>query len=284
VLAGRPLSRQYANDSVYVDTAAATAEQEAAANRIIARGFNIVVNESAARRLGFATPAAAVGRQVALPPFSEGLGTSTATIFGVVADTRYRSLREPVEPIAYYDLGFYIWMAVRFDSADPQAVRQRIERVWQRLLPTVPFEASFSDERLARLYDADEARGKTFAAFALLAIVIACLGLFGLAAFTAERRTKEIGIRKVFGARTRDIVKLLAWQFSKPVVIANLIAWPAAWWLMRDWLNGFDARVPLGPGPFLLAGAIALAIALGTVAGHAIRVARLNPIHALRYE
>ena len=118
----------------------------------------------------------------------------------------------------------------------------------------------------------------------LLAVVIACLGLFGLAAFTAERRTKEIGIRKVLGARTRDIVRLLAWQFSKPVIIANLIAWPVAWWVMRDWLNQFDARIDLGPTPFVLAGVLALAIALGTIAGHAIKVARANPIHALRYE
>ena len=109
-------------------------------------------------------------------------------------------------------------------------------------------------------------------------------GRFGLAAFTAERRTKEIGIRKVLGAQTLDIVRLLVWQFSKPVVIANIIAWPVAWWLMRDWLNGFDARVPLGPLPFLLAGGLALAIAIGTVATHAIRIARANPIHALRYE
>ena len=96
---------------------------------------------------------------------------------------------------------------------------------------------------------------ETFAGFAALAVVIACLGLFGLAAFTAERRTKEIGIRKVFGARSRDIVKLLAWQFSKPVIIANLIAWPVAWWVMRDWLNSFDARIDLGPAPFVVAGA-----------------------------
>jgi putative ABC transport system permease protein len=118
----------------------------------------------------------------------------------------------------------------------------------------------------------------------LLAIVIACLGLFGLAAFTAERRTKEIGIRKVFGATVRDIVQLLVWQFSKPVVIANLVAWPVAWWLMRDWLNTFDARIALTPTPFVLAGLLALAIAVGTIASHAIRVARANPIHALRYE
>jgi putative ABC transport system permease protein len=123
-----------------------------------------------------------------------------------------------------------------------------------------------------------------FAAFAILAVVIGCLGLFGLAAFTAARRTKEIGIRKVLGARTLDIVRLLVWQFSRPVLIANLIAWPVAWWLMRDWLNGFDTRIALDPTPFAVAGALTLGIALATVAGHAIRVARTNPINALRYE
>ena len=112
----------------------------------------------------------------------------------------------------------------------------------------------------------EQARSQLFAGFALLAVVVACLGLFGLAAFTAERRTKEIGIRKVFGARTRDIVRLLAWQFSKPVIVANLIAWPVAWWAMRDWLNEFDSRIALGPGPFVVAGLVALLIAAATIA------------------
>jgi len=137
---------------------------------------------------------------------------------------------------------------------------------------------------MAELYKKEDARAQTFAAFALLAVIIGCLGLFGLAAFTAERRTKEIGIRKVLGARTQDIVRLLVWQFSRPVIIANVIAWPVAWWLMRDWLNNFDERITLGPVPFLLAAGIALAIAVVTVVGHSVRVARANPIHALRYE
>ena len=148
----------------------------------------------------------------------------------------------------------------------------------------VPYSARFSEDIIQDLYKAEDARAKTFAAFALLSVIVGCLGLFGLAAFTAERRTKEIGIRKVLGASTRDIVQLLVWKFSRPVVIANLIAWPVAWWLMRDWLNSFDARIDLGFGPFLIAGIMALAIAAATVAGHALRVARANPIHALRYE
>ena len=173
-------------------------------------------------------------------------------------------------------------MIVRFHG-DPAAVRAGVERVWKSITTDVPFDAEFSDDIIAELYEAEDARAKTFAAFALLAVIVACLGLFGLAAFTAERRTKEIGIRKVLGARTRDIVRLLAWQFSKPVIIANLIAWPVAWWVMRDWLNSFDARIALAPAPFLLAGALALVIAIGpspaTPSG-----SRANPIHALRYE
>jgi putative ABC transport system permease protein len=174
-------------------------------------------------------------------------------------------------------------LMVRY-SGDPSAMRERIEQVWKRNIPQVPFDAKFADDIVREQYQRDEARGQLFAAFALLAVVIGCLGLFGLAAFTAERRTKEIGIRKVLGARSRDIVRLLAWQFSKPVLIANLIAWPVAWWLMRDWLNKFDERVTLGPAPFLFAGVIALVIAIATVVGHALKVARANPIHALRYE
>jgi putative ABC transport system permease protein len=148
----------------------------------------------------------------------------------------------------------------------------------------VPFDGVFSEDKIAELYTAEQARAQVFAGFAALAVIVACLGLFGLAAFTAERRTKEIGIRKVLGARTRDIIRLLAWQFSKPVLIANLFGWLGAWWLMKNWLDRFDARIDLGPTPFLLAGLLALVIAIGTIAGHAFKVARANPILALRYE
>ena len=161
-------------------------------------------------------------------------------------------------------------MIVRYHG-DPATVRAGVERAWKQITPDVPFNAEFSEDIIAELYEAEDARAKIFAAFALLAVIIGCLGLFGLAAFTAERRTKEIGIRKVLGARTRDIVRLLVWQFSRPVIIANIIAWPVAWWLMRDWLNGFDARIALAPVPFLIAGVLALLIAIVTVGGHAIR-------------
>ena len=253
---------------------------------LIARGANVVVNKLAARELGFRRPAEAIGKQMRVAQFMDpDAGTVPVTIVGVVEDTRFRSMRQSIDPIMYRlanDVANY--MVVRYDTSQPAAVRNRIEQVWKRLAPDVPFEGEFSEDIVRRLYNAEQARAEIFAGFAILAVIIACMGLFGLAAFTAERRTKEIGIRKVFGARVRDIVQLLAWQFSKPVIIANLVAWPAAWWVMRDWLNQFDARVALTPGPFLLAGFIALAIAVGTIAGHAIKVARANPIHALRYE
>ncbi|HWH18197.1 MAG TPA: ABC transporter permease [Allosphingosinicella sp.] len=283
MLAGRKLSRQFANDNGFVPY-----EPEEATNAgfkmLAQRGLNVVVNELAAKQMGFATPAAALGRQVKVNQLPDEYGLLPVTIVGVAQDSRFRSLREPVEPTFYQDAGVYSSLAIRYDSPDPEALMRKVERVWEKLAPEVPFEGEFADDQLAELYRTDAARATTFGGFALLAVLIACLGLFGLAAFTAERRTKEIGIRKVFGARVRDIVKLLAWQFSKPVVIANLIAWPVAWWVMRDWLNSFDSRIALTPAPFLLAGVIALAIAIGTIAGHAMKVARANPIHALRYE
>ena len=138
-------------------------------------------------------------------------------------------------------------MIIRY-RGDPATVEAAVERQWKQIINDVPFEAKFSEDIMRELYKAEDARAKIFAAFSLLAVLIGCLGLFGLAAFTAERRTKEIGIRKVLGATTRDIVRLLVWQFSRPVIIANIIAWPVAWWLMRDWLNGFDQRIALDAG------------------------------------
>ncbi|HEX8064108.1 MAG TPA: ABC transporter permease [Allosphingosinicella sp.] len=282
LLAGRQLSRRYANDNAYTPY-----EPEEVAERarrdLAARGINIVVNQRAAEEMGFGTPAGALGRQIGINTGEES-ALLPATIVGVAENSRFRSAREAIEPMIFFDRGIYSGMVVRYSSPTPKVVLESVERLWKRLAPDVPFEGDFADSKVADLYRTDAARGEAFAGFAVLAVAIACLGLFGLAAFAAERRTKEIGIRKVFGARVRDIVRLLAWQFSKPVVIANLVAWPVAWWVMRDWLNGFDARIALGPGPFLMAGLLALAIALGTIAGHAVKVARLNPIHALRYE
>lgn len=257
---------------------------DAAERALAARGTNVVINELAARRLGFRNPGDVIGKTFRAGYVSTQNGTVPATVVGVVADTRFRSVRTPMQPMSFLmtDSG-HTYMIIRY-KGDPTAVRGRVEQAWKSITRDVPFDAEFSEDIIQELYRAEDARAKTFAAFAILSVIVGCLGLFGLAAFTAERRTKEIGIRKVLGASTRDIVQLLIWQFSQPVVIANIIAWPVAWWLMRDWLNSFDARIDLGFGPFLVAGFAALAIAAVTVAGHALRVARANPIHALRYE
>jgi putative ABC transport system permease protein len=205
-------------------------------------------------------------------------------VVGVVGDVRYRTVRQPLQPIVYfYQTRGYNRLLVRA-TGDLKPVRDKIELIWKRLVPELPFGAQDVTQIVHNLYNRDETRAQLFGMFAILAVVIGCLGLFGLAAFTAERRTKEIGIRKVLGARTRDIVRLLVWQFSRPVLIANIIAWPVAWWVMRDWLNQFDVRMTLGPTPFVVAGLLALLIAVATIGAHAFRVARTNPVYALRYE
>ncbi|MEA3048706.1 MAG: putative transport system permease protein [Sphingomonadales bacterium] len=281
ILAGRNFS-----DRIAMDDSTTPFPTDKAAEAVFAkRGTDVVLTQSAAARLGFRDPQQAIGKTIqsglSLPEF----GLVNATIVGVVNDARFRSVRDPLQPIMFlFAHNSTNAMVIRYAGREPKAELADVERLWKRFAPDVPFKGELADDRVRRLYERDEARGQLFGAFALLAVVIGCLGLFGLAAFTAERRTKEIGIRKVMGARSRDIVRLLAWQFSKPVIVANLIAWPVAWWVMRDWLNGFDARIALGPVPFLAAGVLALAIALGTIASHAFRVARANPIHALRYE
>jgi putative ABC transport system permease protein len=259
-------------------------QDKAVEKALAGRGINVVLNEYAVRKLGFRSPEDAVGKVVKSQFLGDEYGNVNATIIGVVGDSRFRSVRKPIDPIMFRKIRTGSgWLMVRY-RGDPATVRAALERQWKQFTNEVPFSAKFSEDIMAEMYKKEDARAQIFAAFSLLAVLIGCLGLFGLAAFTAERRTKEIGIRKVLGARTHDIVRLLVWQFSQPIIIANVIAWPVAWWLMRDWLNGFDQRIPLTPIPFVIAGAIALGIAVATVVGHAVKVARANPIHALRYE
>lgn len=281
-LAGRVFTEGRAMDDSTVD---GNPPGDAAVAAMARRGYNVVVNRLAARQLGFADPRQAIGRTLLADDGDvEAVGRTPVTIVGVVENSRFRSIRDPLAPMIFaYDRIQPGWLLVRYHGS-PTAVRARVERLWKRIAPDVPFEARFSDDIVRELYAPEAARAGIFAAFSLLAVLIGCLGLYGLAAFTAERRTKEVGIRKVLGARTRDIVRLLVWQFGRLVLIANLIAWPAAWWAMRDWLNGFDLRIGLDPALFAGASALALAIAAGTVIGHALKVARAHPIHALRYE
>ncbi len=240
-----------------------TPSDPAAERALTARGINVVITESAVKTLGFKTPQNAIGKTFKAELYSDEAGQTAINVIGVVGDARFRSLRDKIQPLMFRKAREGpSWMIIRYQG-DPGAVRAAVEQKWKELAPEVPFEAKFSEDIVRELYNAEQSRAQIFAAFSLLAVIIGCLGLFGLAAFTAERRTKEIGIRKVLGARTRDIVRLLVWQFSRPVIIANIIAWPVAWWMMRDWLNGFDQRIALTPVPFVIAAAIALGIAVG---------------------
>jgi putative ABC transport system permease protein len=240
-------------------------------------GRNILINEAAARRLGF-SPQEAVGKTILY-------ANNHVHIVGVLADAKFGGAREPIKPTSYvYDPKYPVELALRLKpDAIPQTL-EFIDKAWRAYAPTVAVRRHFLDDNFDKLYRTDERQGAMFGIFVGIAICIACLGLFGLAAFTAGRRTKEIGIRKVFGARTRDVVLLLLWQFSIPVLIANVIAWPLAWYYLHDWLQGFAYRIPLSPLYFAGVGLVALLVAWATIFAHAFRVARANPINALRYE
>jgi putative ABC transport system permease protein len=251
-----------------------------------AKGANIVINVRALKRLGLGSPQDAIGQQLfAASGDIRNPGRMTLTIVGVVGDFAFRSAHEEIEPMMFEwrEKGFRN-LTVRYDGVTAAAVRDGMGRLWHEMAPESPYRAEFLDQLVEQQYKAETAQSEMFAAFAVLAIIIACLGLYGSAAFTAERRIKEIGLRKVLGAKVREVVQLLVWDFSKPVMLANVIAWPAAWFLMRDWLNGFQYRIALNPGVFAAAGFAALLVAWATVAAHAARAARSNPIHALRYE
>jgi putative ABC transport system permease protein len=159
-----------------------------------------------------------------------------------------------------------------------------INRTWHRFAPSVAIDLHFLDAEFEKQFLTEEQQGSTLGIFVGIAIFIAAMGLFGLAAFSTERRTKEIGIRKTFGAKTRDVVLMLLWQFSVPVLAANIIAWPVAYYYLHNWLEGYAHRINLSPLYFVGAGVAALVIAWATVIVHAAHVARANPIHALRYE
>ena len=280
LLAGRGVT-----DEREMDVGAPRFDLDPERDRLVERrGLNVVVDESAALRLGFADPQSAIGRQI-VPNRGDGRAVAPYTIVGVVNDADFESARSESQPNVYYvsPVG-HLSLAVRFEAADASRVMSAVESLWKSSVTVTPFDGFFADARIAAMYDGDERRGRMFAVFAAFAVLISCLGLFGLAAFTAERRTKEIGIRKVLGARTRDIVRLLVWQFTRPVLFANLIAWPVAFLAMRNWLNEFESRIDIGPAPFLLAGLLALVVAAGTIIVHAVRAARAHPIHALRYE
>jgi len=256
--------------------------EDTASAASISRGRGTtVLNETAVRRLGYPSPEAALGQR----PF----GADGPEVIGVAADFSMKSLRSEVKPTAFLGgargrANFDTLNVKLSGSAIPQTLAQ-IDQVWRALGDRPgPISQRFYDQYVQALYTDVVRQAGVFALCSSLTLVLAILGLFGLSAFAAEERTREIGVRKAMGARTRDVLRLLIWQFTKPVLWANVIAWPAAYFAMRRWLDGFAYHIDVSPWIFLAVSAGAIAIAIVTVSGHALVVARAQPVTALRYE
>ncbi len=241
----------------------------------------LVLNETAVRTLGLKDPL----NQRVLHPRRSPTDNTPYKVIGILKDFNFESLHQKIRPLAIFlNTGQTAYLPVRIRAADLTVTVSFIQSEWKKFVPNKPFEYFFLDDDFNNLYKSEQKTGEIFTAFSILAIFIACLGLFGLAAFTAERRTKEIGIRKVLGASISTVVFLLSKDFTKWILIANLIAWPIAFYFMNNWLENFAYRTNLNVGIFILAGLLALLIALITVSYQAIKVAVANPVKALRTE
>ena len=208
-----------------------------------------------------------------------------STIIGVAPDFSATASRAKIDPEIYQiDHAMLDTLNVNLDGQKIPETLASIDRVWKELNASRPVSRVFLDQIMQRQYMDVIRQGVIFGAFSGLALFLACIGLFGLATFATERRTKEIGIRKAMGANSSDIVRMFAWEFSQPVLWANLVAWPIVYYCANRWLNGFAYHVDLTLWMFLAAGGIALVIALITVSGQAFLAARTKPVASLRYE
>ena len=261
-----------------------TFKMELAAGRNFSREMGtdptqaFIINETAAKRIGWESPEEAVGKGF-------GYGQRNGQIIGVVKDFHFESFHQEISPIVMFlsktDLS---QISIRIGPENIPQTMAFLKDIWAEMRPDYPFSYYFIDENFDQLYRSEENLGRIFSLFAFLSVLIGCLGLFGLASYSAERRTKEIGIRKVLGASASGITVLLSKEFTKWVLLANVIAWPAAYLIMSKWLQNFAYRSGIGFGTFFLAGGIAWGIAFLTVAYQAIKASIADPITALKYE
>ncbi|MCB0633967.1 MAG: ABC transporter permease, partial [Lewinella sp.] len=243
-----------------------------------------ILNETAVKSLGFASPQAALEEQLLFG----GDELKKGTIVGVIRDFHFASFHEKVEP-ALLQFAPYDWMrsqfvAVRFQPERVTQLREAVSEIVNSLAPNWHAELHYLDENFMQLHEKDVQQGRIFGAFALLAIFISCLGLIGLVTFAAERRAKEIGIRKVLGASVASIFKLLSSDFLRLVFIAFLIAVPISWYAMNNWLEGFTYRIDISAGVYIWAGIGALGIALFAMSWQSLKAALANPVESLRSE
>ncbi|MBL0183373.1 MAG: ABC transporter permease [Chitinophagaceae bacterium] len=236
----------------------------------------VLINEKAAAQLGFAANEDIAGKKI--------LWEQEYEIAGVVKDYNHLSMRQAIDPMIFLPSVSFVYFTVQTDADDMPGKISTIQQLYRQYFPGNPFDYFFADETYNRQYHSEQQLGKVFIASALLAVIIACLGLFGLAAFTAQQRIKEIGIRKVLGASVASITQLLSKDFIKLVIISICIASPVAWWAMNKWLEDFAYRVDVSWWIFVVAGLLAVSIAWITVSFQAIKAAVSNPVKSLRTE
>ncbi|MEX2234305.1 MAG: ABC transporter permease [Cyclobacteriaceae bacterium] len=242
-------------------------------------GSAVVLNEAAVSQFGLSGDP--IGQSISA---NSGAETKSWTIIGVVENFHFATMRENIAPLGIFLGNTDGFVSFRFRTDNPQEVIHAVEKVWKSLAPGQPFQYSFLDVDFGKMYWSEERLGKLFTVFATLAIAIACLGLFALTAFTAEQRSKEIGIRKVLGASVDSIVLLLSRDFGKLIIIAFIISGPLAWYAVNWWLKMYTYKAVIGVAVYFLAGALALIIALFTISFHSIKAASANPVTSLRNE
>jgi len=247
-------------------------------------GNRIIVNEDAIREIGFASPQQAVGQNV----YFDLQGKKYAfQVIGVVKDFHFEDLHNPVEPFGFQlltDTNAFNYLIVHARAGNVAGTLKMIEQTWRQFDQNEPFEYSFLDQDFQKNYEADNRLAATVGYFTVIAILISCLGLFGLAAFSAEQRTREIGVRKVLGAKVSSIIALLSVDFLKLIIIAIIIASPIAWWAMSKWLRGFAYKQPIDWTIFAYTFLIAITIGLLTIGSQALKAAMSNPVKSLRSE
>ena len=253
--------------------------------------LNIILNETAVKTIGLKDP---VGQRLSNTDLFRGNENLQKerffTIIGVVSNFHFQSLRDEITPLVIFNYEVFNrhptsnYIAVRIKGGMRQEALTKLEDLWKKLVPARPFAYEFLEDNLNKGYAQERQSGRVFRVFSGLSIVIACVGLFGLSAFTAGQRTKEIGIRKVMGASVPGIVVLLSRDFSKLVLISLVLSIPIAWYLMDSWLQGFAYRITIGVDSFLIAGAASMAIAWLTVSYQSIKAAIVNPVNSLRRE
>ena len=239
----------------------------------------VLLNETAVRSLGWGAPADAIGKQFERLSFE---GVVPGRVIGVVRDFHLRTIHEEIEPAAIMSHTYHIFVLIRIEPEGITETIGRIEEIWRDVDPRFPLDYTFLDEDFDALYRTDQLLGEIFAVFAFLAVFVACLGLLGLASFSIQQRTREIGIRKVVGSSVSGIVILLSMDFMKYVLWANVIAWPLAYFVMTNWLQNYAYTSDIRYVWFLASGMIALAVAWLTIGAHAVAASRRNPVNALR--